>query len=53
MMQVERHDGTKDKKYYEDFSKLLKDAEIAMQDPTVKKITIWPRLTIPSSKRRT
>lgn len=51
-MQIEYHDGTKIKKEYEKLSDLAKDAEKAIQDPKVKKITITkPKLKIPKKRR--
>lgn len=51
-MDIERHDGTKERRTYDSIDAMMEDAEKVVRDPSVKRITLHPRLTIPKKRRR-
>lgn len=51
-MQIERHDGTKEGRIYDSLDELIKDAQKVIHDPSVKKITIYPKMRIPKKRRK-
>jgi hypothetical protein len=54
-MDVERFDGTKERREYETAPAMMADAERESQDPRTKKLTLHfpkPRLALPKGKRR-
>ena len=50
-MQTERHDGTKEIKFYDSNKEMMKDANKVIRDPSVKKIILYPKKTIPKRRR--
>jgi hypothetical protein len=52
IMDIERHDGTKERREYGSVKEMMDDAERLVRDPSVKKITLWPRLSIPKKRGR-
>jgi hypothetical protein len=50
-MDIERHDGTKERRKYDSIDAMMKDAEKVVRDPSTKKIILWPKLQIPGKKR--
>jgi len=49
-MDIERHDGTKERRYYDAIKDMMVDAEREVGDPQTKKLTLYSRL-IPKKKR--
>ena len=43
-MDIERHDGTHDTKFYENIKQLQEDLGKALVDPTVKQIKVLPKV---------
>jgi len=53
MMDIERHDGTKERREYETREEMMKDAEREGGDLRTKKLTLhFPKPAIPSKRRR-
>lgn len=51
-MQIERHDGTKEKRFYDSIDSMMEDAEKVVRDSSVKKIIIYPKMRIPKKRRK-
>jgi hypothetical protein len=50
-MDIERHNGTKERRHYDSINDMMEDAEKVVRDPNTKKITLWPKLKIPRERR--
>ena len=50
-MDIERQDGSKERRAYDSVDEMMKDAEKVVRDPSVKRIIIYPRLRIPKKRR--
>lgn len=51
-MEIERRDGTKEKRFYGTPKEMMGDAEKEAKDPNTKKLTLhFPKLTIPKKKQ--
>lgn len=46
-MEIERYDGTKERRTYDSVDLMMADAEKLARDPSVKKIILWPKMRIP------
>ncbi len=52
-MNIERYDGTKERREYDSIKDMMTDAEKEAQNPNVKKLTLhFPKLRIPSKRKR-
>lgn len=52
-MQIERYDGTTEKRTYKDLKAMLRDAAREAKDPNTKKLTLsFPKKTIPKGRRK-
>jgi hypothetical protein len=52
-MDIERNDGTKERRTYGSANEMMVDAEKEAQDPETKTLTLhFPKLTVPSGKAR-
>ena len=52
-MDIERHDGTVERRYYDSPKDMMEDAEKEAQNPQTKTLTLhFPKRTIPSGRRK-
>lgn len=51
-MEVERNDGSRYSRQYDNKKDLLADLDEALDDPQIKQITIKPQLRIPKKRGR-
>lgn len=53
MMDIERYDGTKEHKEFEDKEEMLLEARFYAYDPNTKKIVLhFPKLIVPKKRRK-
>ena len=50
-MDIERHDGTRERRAYNSIDEMMRDAEKAVRDPSVKRVVLYPKLRIPKRRR--
>jgi len=50
-MDIERYDGSKERRKYDTIEEMMTDAEKVVRDPSVKRVTLYPKLTIPRKRR--
>lgn len=51
-MNIERTDGTKERRTYDTVEEMMADAQKVVRDPSVKRVTLYPKLTTPKKRRR-
>lgn len=52
-MDIERHDGTRERRTYHFVEDMMRDAEIEALNPTTKKLILhFPKSTIPKKRGR-
>lgn len=52
-MEIEKWDGTKEKRFYDTLNEMLEDAEREAKKPTTKKLTLYmPKRTIPQKRKK-
>jgi hypothetical protein len=51
-MDIERYDGTKERRYYDHISDMMVDAEKEAAKPETKKLTLYfPKMRIPKTRK--
>lgn len=52
-MDIERYDGTKERRYYDLVEDMMKDAAKEAKDPNTKTLTLhFPKMRIPKKRRQ-
>lgn len=51
-MDIERHDGTTERRYYDTVKGMMLDAEKEAKDPNTKTLTLrFPKMKVPKNRR--
>ena len=52
IMDIERTNGTKERRFYDSLTAMMQDAEIEVRNPKTKKLILYPKFKIPSRRNK-